>query len=105
MSSQLDCFKVEVLPHDRTWRVAFEIDSKQIALALSENAIALHHIGSMVILQIYAKPIIDILVEVKNFAKIDAPSSAHYNIQRYMDGKDGFIKEIDRKAAQWRSSN
>jgi GrpB-like predicted nucleotidyltransferase (UPF0157 family) len=26
------------------------------------------------------------------------------SIDRYMDGKDGFIKEIDRRAAQWRES-
>ncbi|WP_445174139.1 GrpB family protein [Microcoleus sp.] len=26
------------------------------------------------------------------------------NIQGYMDGKDGFIKEIDLKAAKWRAS-
>jgi GrpB-like predicted nucleotidyltransferase (UPF0157 family) len=27
------------------------------------------------------------------------------NIQAYMDGKDGFIKEIDLKAAKWRASH
>jgi GrpB-like predicted nucleotidyltransferase (UPF0157 family) len=27
------------------------------------------------------------------------------DIQSYMDGKDGFIKEIDKKAADWRSSS
>jgi soluble cytochrome b562 len=26
------------------------------------------------------------------------------DIERYVDGKDEFIKEIDRKAAEWRSS-
>ncbi len=25
------------------------------------------------------------------------------NIQGYMDGKDGFIKEIDQKATKWRA--
>jgi GrpB-like predicted nucleotidyltransferase (UPF0157 family) len=25
------------------------------------------------------------------------------DIQSYLDGKDGFIREIDRKAAAWRS--
>jgi len=25
------------------------------------------------------------------------------NIDRYMDGKDEFIKEMDKKAAQWRT--
>jgi GrpB-like predicted nucleotidyltransferase (UPF0157 family) len=26
------------------------------------------------------------------------------NMDGYMDGKDGFIKEMDRRAAQWRAS-
>ncbi|MBE9188013.1 GrpB family protein [Microcoleus sp. LEGE 07076] len=177
MSIKLDFFKVEVVPHDRSWRDAFETESKQIALALTENAIAIHHIGSTAIPQIQAKPIIDMLVEVKDIMKVDAQSSGvealgyeamgefgipgrrffrksnelgirthhihtfevnsaqiyrhlafrdylishpedgqqyselkrklantyHDNIQGYMDGKDGFIKEIDRKAAKWRS--
>ncbi len=28
-----------------------------------------------------------------------------YNIDGYMDGKDEFIKEMDRKAAAWRRSS
>jgi|SRR6476661_7546412 len=179
MSRKLDFFKVEVVPHDPTWRGAFETESKQIALALGENVIAIHHIGSTAIPQIHAKPIIDMLVEVKDILKIDTHSSemealgyqamgefgisgrrffrkgneagirthhlhgfevnsaqierhlafrdymiAHSeaaqeyselkrklaqkyfdNIQAYMDGKDGFIKEIDLKAAKWRASH
>jgi GrpB-like predicted nucleotidyltransferase (UPF0157 family) len=141
--------------------------------------VAIHHIGSTAIPQIHAKPIIDMLVEVKDITKIDVQSSAlealgyeamgefgisgrrffrkgneagirthhlhgfevnsaqierhlafrdymishpedaqqyselkrelankyHDNIQGYMDGKDGFIKEIDLKAAKWRASH
>ena len=173
MSIKVDFFKVEVVPHDPNWRSAFEIESKLIALALRENVVAIHHIGSTAIPQIYAKPIIDMLVEVKNILKIDTQSSeiealgyqamgefrisgrrffrkarTHHihsfevgspqierhlafrdymithseaaqeyselkiklaqkypdNIQGYMDGKDGFIKEIDLKAAKWRAS-
>ena len=179
MSRKLDFFKVEVVPHDPTWRGAFETESKQIALAITENVVAIHHIGSTAIPQIHAKPIIDILVEVKDLTKIDVQSSAlealgyeamgefgicgrrffrkgneagirthhlhgfevnsaqierhlafrdymishpeeaqqyselkrelankyHDNIQGYMDGKDGFIKAMDLKAAKWRASH
>ena len=170
--------KVEVVPHDPGWRDAFEAEAKQVAAALGENVVAVHHIGSTAIPNIYAKPIVDLLVEVGDIAGVDGRSSAmeslgyevmgEYGIpgrryfrkdnregirthnihafeagsaeverhvafrdymiahpsdaQRYselkrrlarehpqspdgyMDGKDGFIKEMDRRAAQWRTS-
>src|SRR4028118_2419621 len=76
MSIKVDFFKVEVVPHDPTWRGAFETESKLIALALRDNVVAIHHIGSTAIPQIHAKPIIDMLVEVKDITKIDVQSSA-----------------------------
>lgn len=167
--------KVEVVPHDPTWQKAFEVESKRVFDALSENVVAVHHIGSTAIPGIYAKPIIDLLVEVKDIVRVDRQSSSmeslgyevmgefriagrryfrknnqegvrtHHihafkvdseqvkrhlafrdymvahpedaqkyselkrrlareypaNINGYMDGKDGFIKEMDKKAAQW----
>jgi GrpB-like predicted nucleotidyltransferase (UPF0157 family) len=139
--------------------------------------VSIHHIGSTAIPHIYAKPIIDLLVEVKDILIVDQHNSAmeklgyivmgefgitdrrfflrdnsdgirthhvhifginspqiqrHLNfrdyliahpriaqkysdlkrdlarkypqdINGYMDGKDGFIKEIDKKAVQWRT--
>ncbi|MEO1619836.1 MAG: GrpB family protein [Cyanobacteria bacterium J06632_3] len=177
---------VEVVPHRPEWRDAFEAESKRIAEALGDNVVEIHHIGSTAIPRIYAKPIIDLLVEVKDIAKVDAQNSAmqvigydtkgeygipqrryfqksksdkrgsdknsaaesrtHHvhifevgsnqvarhltfrdymiahpeeaqrysdlkrrlakehstNRAKYIDGKDGFIKAIDRKALQWR---
>jgi GrpB-like predicted nucleotidyltransferase (UPF0157 family) len=169
--------KVEVVPHNQKWREAFEVESKSVADALGENVVTVHHIGSTAISGIYAKPVIDLLVEVKDIIKVDGQSSAmeslgyevmgefgipgrrffrkdnqesvrtHHihifeiasaqverhlafrdymlahpedaqkyselkrelarkypqNIDRYMDGKDGFIKEMDKKAARWRT--
>ena len=170
--------KVEVVPHNPEWRDAFEAEAKHVAAALGENVVAIHHIGSTAIPSIYAKPIVDLLVEVSDITEVDGQSSAmeslgyevmgeygipgrryfrkdnqqgirtHHihafeagsaeverhlafrdymiahpveaqryselkrklaeehpqNIDGYMDGKDGFIKEMDRRAAQWRTS-
>ena len=170
--------KVKVLPHNPRWRDAFEAEAKHVAAALGEHVVAVHHIGSTAIPNIYAKPVIDLLVEVRDITEVDGQSSAmeslgyevmgEYGIpgrryfrkdnregirthnihafeagsaeverhlafrdymiahpgdaQRYselkrklaeehpqspdgyMDGKDGFIKEMDRRAAQWRTS-
>jgi GrpB-like predicted nucleotidyltransferase (UPF0157 family) len=68
--------KVEVVPHNPDWHSLFETELKQITIALGENAIAIHHIGSTSIETIYAKPIIDILVEVSSIAKVDEQNSS-----------------------------
>jgi GrpB-like predicted nucleotidyltransferase (UPF0157 family) len=68
--------KVEVVPYNPSWRSTFAAESQQIALAFGENIVAIHHIGSTSIPNIYAKPIIDFLVEVKNITKVDEQSSA-----------------------------
>ena len=170
--------KVEVIPHNPQWRDAFEAEAKHVAAALGENVVAIRHIGSTAIPNIYAKPVVDLLVEVRDITRVDGQSSAmeslgyevmgEYGIpgrryfrkdnqegirthnihafeagsaeaerhlafrdymiahpgdaQRYselkrklaeehpqsldgyMDGKDGFIKEMDRRAARWRTS-
>lgn len=166
---------VEVVPHDPSWHESFEHESKRLIHALADSIVAIHHMGSTAIPDIYAKPIIDILVEVRDMVKVDEQSSrmktlgyeamgefgipgrryfrksnpvgirTHHihlfnagsdqvkrhlafrdyliahpeeaqrysdlkrrlarehpnNIDNYMEGKDGFIREIDRKAAQW----
>ena len=170
--------KVEVVPHNPKWHEAYQLESQRIINALDDNVVAVHHIGSTAIAGIYAKPIIDILVEVQDLSKLDGHSStqslgyeamgefgirdrryfikydsdgqrthhihifkagspqverhlafrdymrfhpesakeysslkqhlaAKYpqDIDRYMDGKDEFIKLMDRKAAQWRSQS
>jgi GrpB-like predicted nucleotidyltransferase (UPF0157 family) len=170
--------KVEVVPHNPQWRDAFEAEAKYVAAALGENVVSIHHIGSTAIPNIYAKPVVDLLVEVRDITEVDGQSSAMESIgyevmgeygisgrryfrkqiregirthnihafeagsaeverhlafrdyiiahpedaQRYselkrkladehpqsidgyMDGKDGFIKEMDRRAAHWRTS-
>ena len=58
--------KVEVVPHNPNWRKVFEVESKRVIDALGDNVVAIHHIGSTAIPGIYAKPIIDLLVEVKD---------------------------------------
>lgn len=170
--------RVEVVPHNPNWCGAFKDESKQVAVALGENVVAIQHIGSTAIPTIHAKPIIDMLVEVRDITKVDERNSAmqalgyesigefgipgrrffrkdneagirtHHihtfevgsaqverhlafcnymsvhaedaqryselkqelakkypnDIEGYMDGKDEFIKEMDKKAAEWQIS-
>lgn len=168
--------KVEVVSHNPHWKNAFELESKHIAKALGDNIVFIHHIGSTAIPNIYAKPIIDFLVEVRDIDRVKEKNSAmealgyevmgefgligrryfrkehppgirtHHvhtyqvnsseierhlafrdymiahpedakkysdlkrrlaktypeDIEGYIDGKDGFVKEMERKAIKWR---
>ena len=68
--------KVEVVSHDPQWQGMFIAESNQVAEALSKNFVAVHHIGSTAIPQIFAKPIIDLLIEVKDITQVDERNRA-----------------------------
>lgn len=68
--------KVEVVPHDPAWAQEFKAEAQRLSAALGEIAIAIHHIGSTAIPCIYAKPIIDLLLEVNDLAQLDRQQAA-----------------------------
>ena len=63
--------RVQVVAHDSAWKGDFEAEADQIAYALGDIVVSLHHIGSTAIASIFAKPIIDILLEVDDIARLD----------------------------------
>ena len=63
--------KVKVVKHNPEWQNLFKEESQSIIKTLKENIVAIHHIGSTAIPGIYAKPIIDLLVEVNQIDLID----------------------------------
>lgn len=63
--------KVKVVSYNPAWQEAFKLESQQIAKIIGNDTVAIHHIGSTAIPGIYAKPIIDVLVEVKAIAHVD----------------------------------
>ncbi len=67
--------EVLVAPHDPNWANLFEVEKNTIAGALGNAATVIHHIGSTSIPGIYAKPIIDILVEANSIDEVDTKSS------------------------------
>ena len=68
--------RVQVVAHDPTWKDAFEAEATQIAQALGDVVVSVHHIGSTAIPGIAAKPIIDILLEVDDLVRLDNGTSA-----------------------------
>ena len=81
--------KVEVIFHNPQWRDAFEAEAKHVAAALGENVVAIHHIGSTAIPNIYAKPVIDLLVEVRDITEVDGQSSAMESLGYEVMGEYG----------------
>ena len=166
--------KVEVVPHRVEWKELFLKESEKIKEVFGDEIINIYHIGSTSIPIIYAKPLIDIMVEVVDIERIDdyngqmkqlnyevlgeygipkrrfftkgGDNRTHHvhifetgdaeierhltfrdymiahpqeaqsysqlkqdlankfpeNMDGYIEGKDSFIKNIDRKAAEWR---
>lgn len=80
---------VEVVPHNPKWHNEFTKESNQIALVLGENVVAVHHIGSTAIPNIYAKPIIDFLVEVNHLTQVDRCNCAMQELGYEVMGEFG----------------
>ena len=64
--------KVELVPHDPLWSSQFATESEKISAILGDHCRGIFHIGSTAIPNIYAKPIIDILVLVDDLSIIDS---------------------------------
>ncbi len=68
--------RILVVTHNPAWGNEFEAEAKHIALALGDIVVRLHHIGSTAIPGIFAKPIIDFLMEVEDIVELDDRSSS-----------------------------
>jgi len=62
---------VEVVQHSRGWAAEFKAEADRLAAALGDEVVAAHHVGSTAIPGMSAKPIIDILLEVRDVERLD----------------------------------
>ncbi|MGY5870708.1 MAG: GrpB family protein [Candidatus Thorarchaeota archaeon] len=63
--------EVQVVPYDQKWPTQYELERDRIFTVLENELVSVHHIGSTSIPGMSAKPIIDLLLEVKYITKID----------------------------------
>lgn len=68
--------RIQMVPHDPQWAVMFVAARELIQAAMGENLVALHHIGSTSVPNIYAKPVIDMLAVVRSIAVLDSSEAA-----------------------------
>ncbi|NFN87156.1 GrpB family protein [Clostridium sporogenes] len=62
---------IEVVPHNPEWKIKYQKEADKIYNIMKEEIVKIYHIGSTSIEGIYAKPVIDILVEVKDINNVD----------------------------------
>jgi GrpB-like predicted nucleotidyltransferase (UPF0157 family)/GNAT superfamily N-acetyltransferase len=63
---------IEILPYDPAWIELFTTEAKLLRSLFGQEVIAVHHIGSTSIPGMKAKPVIDILLEVRDIEQVDA---------------------------------
>jgi GrpB-like predicted nucleotidyltransferase (UPF0157 family) len=88
-STQERMRKVEVSEHNPRWKNEFESEAQLIRRALSSEIVAIHHIGSTSVPGIAAKPIIDILLEVRDVAALEAKATAMESLGYEVMGEFG----------------
>lgn len=62
---------VELVAHQKEWKTLYEQEEKLLRFAIGEIVIAIEHIGSTAIPSIVAKPIIDVIIGVKDLADVE----------------------------------
>lgn len=63
--------QVIVVPFNPQWPGAFERAANEVKLALGDNLLKIHHIGSTSIPGIHVKPIIDMLAIASDLSRVD----------------------------------
>jgi GrpB-like predicted nucleotidyltransferase (UPF0157 family) len=63
--------RVIVVPYDSQWPGAYEFASAEVAAALGESLLEIHHIGSTAIPSMHAKPVIDMLAVITELEAAD----------------------------------
>jgi GrpB-like predicted nucleotidyltransferase (UPF0157 family) len=64
--------RVELVPHSPIWAQLAAAETVRIRQALGANVVAIHHVGSTAIPGIHAKPIVDLVPEVRRLASLDS---------------------------------
>ncbi|MBP2657019.1 MAG: hypothetical protein H6Q69_51 [Firmicutes bacterium] len=63
--------KVSIEAHQNYWKDWYSEETEQLGNIFDENLFAFEHIGSSAVKRLYSKPIVDILVGLKEFAITD----------------------------------
>lgn len=80
---------IEVVPHQAEWKNDYANEEKKIKNVFKDELISIHHIGSTSIPGICAKPVIDIMVIVRDIWKVDMLNDEMLTIGYFSKGEYG----------------
>jgi len=80
---------IEVVEYDPKWPEEFEREARAISVVLRDQDARIHHIGSTAVPGLKAKPVIDIMLEVKDVAELDAHETEMKNLGYIPKGEYG----------------
>ena len=80
---------IEVVDYDPQWPEAFRKEAQVISTVLAEETIACHHVGSTAVPGLKAKPVIDMVLEVKDVNALDKLNPAMEDIGYIPKGEFG----------------
>jgi GrpB-like predicted nucleotidyltransferase (UPF0157 family) len=89
MSEEKHVRIIEVVPHDSRWDEEYLREAELIKGVMKNEIVVIYHIGSTSIPGIYAKPIIDILIEVNDINKIDNYNKLMESVGYIAKGENG----------------
>jgi GrpB-like predicted nucleotidyltransferase (UPF0157 family)/RimJ/RimL family protein N-acetyltransferase len=81
--------QVELKAHDPEWLRQFEIEAERLTAVFQPNLVAIHHIGSTAVPGIKAKPIIDIMVVVRDIEQVANCNQAMNQLGYIAKGENG----------------
>lgn len=61
--------EIQLTPHNIAWEKEFSKEAATLTTIMSAQVLEVHHIGSTAVPGLSAKPIIDLLIEVKDIKK------------------------------------
>ncbi len=83
--------KLEICEYDCIWKEIFDNEKEMLREILFEDLLQIYHIGSTAVSTLYAKPIIDILIVVKDIKRIDKYNEKMSEIGYLAKGENGII--------------
>lgn len=84
--------KIEIVDHREEWKDMFEEEKKNIVGIVNDNLVNIFHIGSSSVEGLKSKPIIDILLVVRDLDKLDNISSDFEDLGYEVMGEYGISK-------------
>ena len=90
--SKTDKRRVGIVSYNPNWKEIYKEESKKIKNVLSDIIVDIHHIGSTAIPGIKAKPVIDILVEVKDIEAVGRYNNKMEELGYEVMGEHGIPK-------------